>query len=61
MTAKRRAGRRGNGEGSIYQLPDGRWRGSVFLGYRDGKPHRKNVTRRTRAEVAAEIRALIEA
>jgi hypothetical protein len=61
MTAKRRAGRRGNGEGSIYQLPDGRWRGSVFLGYRDGKPHRKYVTRRTRADVAAEIRALIEA
>ena len=61
MTAKRRAGRRGNGEGSIYQLPDWRWRGSVFLGYRDGKPHRKYVTRRTRAEVAGEIRALIEA
>jgi integrase len=61
MTAKRRAGRRGNGEGSIYQLPDGRWRGSVFLGYRDGKPHRKYVTCRTRAQVAAEIRALIEA
>lgn len=61
MTAKRRAGRRGNGEGSIYQLPDGRWRRSVFLGYRDGKPHRKYVTRRIRAEVAAEIRALIEA
>jgi integrase len=33
----------------------------VVLGYRDGKPHRKYVTRRTRAEVAAEIRALIEA
>ena len=61
MTARRRVGRRGNGEGSIYQLPDGRWRGSVFLGYRDGKPHRKYVTRRTRAEVATEIRTLIEA
>ena len=42
-------------------FPDGRWRGSVFLGYRDGKPHRKYVTRRTRAEAAAEIRRLIEA
>lgn len=60
MTGKR-AGRRGNGEGSIYQLPDGRWRGSVFLGYRDGKPHRKYVTRRTRTEVASEIRRLLEA
>jgi integrase len=59
--AKRRSGRRGNGEGSIYQLPDGRWRGSVFLGYRQGKPHRKYVTRRTRAQAAAEIRHLLEA
>ncbi len=57
MTGKRR----GNGEGSIYQLPNGRWRGSVFLGYRQGKPHRKYVTRRTRAEVAAELRRLLEA
>ena len=61
MTGKRRSGLRANGEGSIYQLPDGRWRGSVFLGYRDGKPHRKYVTRRTRTEVAAEIRRLLEA
>ena len=61
MTARRRTGRRGNVEGSIYQLPDGRWRGSVFLGYREGRPHRKYVTRRTRAVVAAEIRRLLEA
>lgn len=61
MTGQGRTGRRGNGEGSIYQLPDGRWRGSVFLGYRDGKPHRKYVTRRTRALVAAEIGRLLEA
>jgi integrase len=61
MNDKHRSGRRGNGEGSIYQLPNGRWRGSVFLGYREGKPHRKYVTRRTRAEVAAEIRGLLEA
>ncbi len=32
----------------------------MFLGYRQGKPHRKYVTRRTRAEAAAEIRRLIE-
>jgi integrase len=61
MNGKQRSRRRGNGEGSIYQLPNGRWRGSVFLGYREGKPHRKYVTRRTRAEVAAEIRHLLEA
>jgi integrase len=61
MSARKRVSRRGNGEGSVYQLPDGRWRGSVFLGYRDGKPHRKYVTRRTRAEAAAETRRLLEA
>src|SRR5438477_4906588 len=61
MTATMSSGRRGNGEGSIYQLPDGRWRGSVFLGYREGRPHRKYVTRRTRAAVAADIRRLLEA
>src|SRR5437764_7738664 len=61
MTGQRAARRRGNSEGSIYRLPDGRWRGSVFLGYRNGKPHRKYVTRRTRAEAAAEVRQLLEA
>jgi integrase len=61
MTANRRAGRRGNGEGSIYRLADGRWRGSIFLGYRDGKPHRKYVTRRTRTAVATDLRRPLEA
>lgn len=60
MSGQRRARKRGNSEGSIYPLPDGRWRGSVFLGYRDGRPHRKYVTRRTRAEAAAEVRRLLE-
>lgn len=61
MIARKRTGRRGNGEGSIYQLPDGRWRGSIFLGYRDGKPHRKYVIRRTRTAVATDLRRLLEA
>ena len=35
-------GRRGNGEGSIYELADGSWRGFITLGYdRDGKQIRK--------------------
>jgi hypothetical protein len=50
-----------SGEGSIYRLADPRWRGSIFLGYRDGKPHRKYVTRRTRAAVATDLRRLLEA
>lgn len=31
------ARRRGRGEGSICQRPDGRWMGRVDLGWRDGK------------------------
>ena len=31
--AKRKATRRGNGEGSIWQRPDGRWLGQISLGY----------------------------
>ncbi|RZU51596.1 site-specific recombinase XerD [Krasilnikovia cinnamomea] len=60
MTGKRR----GHGEGSIYQLPDGRWRGAVDLGWLNGKRRRKYVTRKTRADVAKallELTALAEA
>jgi len=57
----RGSGRRGNNEGSVYQLPDGRWRGAVLLGYRNGKPYRKYVTRKTRREVVEEIRRLLTA
>ena len=49
---------RGNGEGSIYQRADGRWAGSLSLGYVDGKPRRKHVYARTRAEVAARLTRL---
>src|SRR5205814_4546074 len=50
--------RRGHGEGSIYQLPDGRFRGVVDLGWVNGKRRRKYVTRRTRSEVAKALREL---
>ncbi|HWQ52102.1 MAG TPA: site-specific integrase [Bryobacteraceae bacterium] len=43
--------KRGNGEGSIYQLPDGRWRAAASDGYRNGKPVRKVFTAATRGEV----------
>jgi integrase len=43
--------RRGNGEGSIYQMSDGRWRAAIFLGYRNAKPIRKVFTAKTRREV----------
>ena len=45
--------RRGDGEGSIYQAKDGRWRAEVSLGYKpDGKARRKVIYGRTRVEVA---------
>jgi integrase len=35
---KRRGRKRGHGEGSIRQLPDGRWKGELMVGYKpDGK------------------------
>ena len=55
------AGRRGNGEGSIYQrtTTDGRWCASVSLGYdENGKPVRKVVTAKTRAEVVKKLKAM---
>lgn len=49
-------GRRGNGEGSIYRAPDGRWRGAIDLGWVDGKRKRRLVSGKTRNEVAAKLR-----
>lgn len=40
--------RRGNGTGSVYKLPNGRWRGAVTIGKwsgPDGKLHRKVISR----------------
>ena len=56
---KHKAGRRGNNEGSIYLRKDGRWCGSVTIGYKsDGKPIRKDFYGKTRQEVARKITAL---
>jgi integrase len=53
---KNRKKKRGNAEGSIYRMKDGRWRAAVSLG-RDvkGKPIRKTFTKPTRHEVQAEL------
>jgi len=53
--------RRPQGEGSVYRLPDGRWRGVVNLGWHDGKRRRKYITRGTQAEVVRELRGLTAA
>jgi integrase len=53
------AGRRMNGEGSIYQRADtGRWFGSMTLGYEDGKMVRKTVSAKTQAEVRKKLDTL---
>jgi integrase len=48
--------RRGRGEGGIHRRTDGRWEGTIELGWRDGKRRRKYVYGRTRAELAAKLR-----
>jgi integrase len=53
--------RRPQGEGSVYRLPDGRWRGVVDLGWHEGKRRRKYITRGTQAEVVRELRRLTAA
>jgi integrase len=55
-----RRGKRGNGEGSIYQGADGRWRSVVDLGYRDGRRSRKYLSGQTRAEVATKLRRILD-
>lgn len=48
--------RRGNNEGSIYKMPDGRWRAAVSVGKDvNGKPKRKVFTKATRHEVQSEL------
>lgn len=62
MTAKAtiRSGRRGHGEGSIYQrTSDGRWIATVELGWRNGKRARKTVSGKTRREAAEKQKKLL--
>jgi integrase len=48
--------KRGNSEGSIYRMQDGRWRAAVTVGKdANGKPKRKVFTGSTRHEVAEEL------
>jgi len=50
-------GRRASGEGSVYKSPDGRWRGSVDLGWTDGKRHRNYVSGKTQQDALRKLRA----
>jgi hypothetical protein len=53
--------RRRPGEGSIYPRKDGRWAGSLHIGYEDGKRVRKHVMGRTRNEVKDKLAVLMRA
>lgn len=56
---KKRRTRQPNGRSSIYRGKDGKWHGRVTVGVRDdGKPDRRHVERKTRAEVTQAVRAL---
>jgi integrase len=48
-------GKRGSGEGSIYQDSRGWWTAAISLGYKNGRRVRKVIRRATRAEVAEEL------
>jgi integrase len=54
------AGKRGNGEGTIYQRgSDNRWMGVIQLGYSaNGRPIRRTVSAKTRAEVVKKFKEL---
>jgi|SRR5579871_4431990 len=51
--------RRGQGEGSITELPDGRWQARLNLGYVNGKRVRKAYFGRTRAEAVKKLNAAL--
>jgi len=53
------AKRRADGEGTLYQTKDGRWRGEVSLGYKaDGKPRRKIIYGDLRGDVLKRLKEI---
>ncbi|WP_141205792.1 tyrosine-type recombinase/integrase [Streptomyces griseorubiginosus] len=59
MAEDKKRTRQPNGRSSIYQGSDGKWHGRVTVGIRDdGRPDRRHVERKTRAEVTAAVREL---
>lgn len=53
--------RRGPNEGSLHERWDGRWAGSVQIGYVDGKRVRKHVMGHSRTEVKEKMAAVLRA
>ncbi|MGO9455762.1 MAG: hypothetical protein ACLP62_01760, partial [Acidimicrobiales bacterium] len=54
------AGKRMNGEGSIYQRKsDGRWFGAVVVADEDGNPKRKTVSAKTKEVARARLKEVL--
>jgi len=48
----------GNGQGTIYKMPNGKFRGQLTIGYNDnGSPKRKSFTGKTKKEVSDKMKA----
>jgi integrase len=59
MTSPKKTNRRPNGASSIYEGKDGYWHGRVTVGVKaDGKPDRRHVQAKARAEVARKVREI---
>jgi integrase len=57
--ARRRSTRRGRGEGSVFEQPNGTWRGKVTVGYTEkGKQRFRWVSGKTQAEALAKVAEL---
>src|SRR5688500_14298210 len=55
-TDKRTGRKRGNGEGSVYRRKDGTWAAALMVGHKpDGRPDRRTVYGRTRADVVKKL------
>ncbi|MDK1475408.1 site-specific integrase [Streptomyces sp. 549] len=59
MAEEKNRTRQPNGRSSVYLGKDGRWHGRVTVGIRDdGRPDRRHVERKTKAEVTKAVREL---
>lgn len=55
--AKNRRSKRANGDGSVFQLPNGKWRATISLGVTaDGKRLRRSKTAKSRADAVQFLR-----
>lgn len=50
--------KRGNGEGSVFQLPNGKWRATITIGWTDGKRRRRSKTAKSHADASAFLREM---